>query len=36
MATAMPAPRSEFWEIVASRSYAVSVSGFSGGYRKYA
>ncbi|CAM4101915.1 hypothetical protein TSST111916_21205 [Tsukamurella strandjordii] len=34
MATAMPAPRSLFWAIVDSRSYAVSVSGFSAGYRK--
>ena len=31
IATAMPAPRSECWAIVASRSCAVSVSGFSGG-----
>ena len=31
IATAMPAPRSVFCAIVASRSCAVSVSGFSGG-----
>ncbi len=31
MATAMPAPISVFCAMVASRSYAVSVSGFSGG-----
>jgi hypothetical protein len=34
MATAMPPPSSECWAMVASRSCAVSVSGFSGGNRK--
>ena len=32
----MPAPISVCWATVASRSCAVSVSGFSGGNRKYA
>jgi subtilisin family serine protease len=32
----MPAPSSVCWAIVASRSWACSVSGLSGGYRKYA
>lgn len=32
MATYMPAPISVCWAMVASRSWAVSVSGFSGGY----
>ena len=31
MATAIPAPRSAWAAIVANRSYAVSVSGLSGG-----
>jgi hypothetical protein len=34
IATAHAAPRSVFCAMVASRSCAVSVSGFSGGYRK--
>lgn len=34
MATAIPAPSSLFCAMVASRSYAVSVNGCSGGYRK--
>ncbi|SKU98912.1 Uncharacterised protein [Mycobacteroides abscessus subsp. abscessus] len=34
MATAMPAPRSLFCAIVESLSYAVSVSGTSGEYKK--
>ncbi len=36
MATCMPAPRSVWLAMVISRSWAVSVSGFSGGYMKYA
>ena len=36
IATAIPAPRSACCAMVASRSCAVSVSGFSGGKKKYA